>query len=534
MSALSRFVVSATFHGHRHTRTWDPSDPMVVGKTDKGPIWVIEQTKSGEIRVRSLATQEGELNNAHSQILTAEQIKRGVEFKIKKKEEEIALEIRAIAQLHPRMYRHSSGDLSKGFSVYEVVGDYNTQMKPCKQGYVGTFASEEVFKVSVENNQAKISTLKPGFVLETNGKIQSLDSVKEVVLNADEFFKTTLRFGYTSWYFSDFTESRKDKVFDWAETSVDTREFRKMATSALLLLFLFFGGVALWPKSEKEEIIPPQVVKVLVQKVKKEKGKKLELPGEKKEQKEKALATSEEVAPVKPNELIIPKGVAGKKVNKETNQKISKVQNLYAGIMKGGLTKILNNNQLLNNAKIGQGAKINGDLSNLSTAMSKLNVDINAGGNTDSKVAGFGGNSNAGTKGPAAIGYSDGVKGVAMSGTGGSKIAFGTMDAEVEEGLTKDEVGKVIHAHMKEVRYCYESSMVRADRVDGKVLLDFTINAQGKVAKISDRRPASSSIDPQLGECIMRRLRTWQFPNPKGGVTVDVSYPFIFKTLGGG
>jgi TonB family protein len=116
-------------------------------------------------------------------------------------------------------------------------------------------------------------------------------------------------------------------------------------------------------------------------------------------------------------------------------------------------------------------------------------------------------------------------------GTGGDRIALGTAEAEVEEGLTKEEVGRVIHAHMKEVRYCYESSMVRASRVDGKVILDFTINGKGVIATV---KVSNSSLpDAALGECIMRRLRTWQFPNPKGGVKVDVSYPFIFKTLGG-
>jgi TonB family protein len=62
-------------------------------------------------------------------------------------------------------------------------------------------------------------------------------------------------------------------------------------------------------------------------------------------------------------------------------------------------------------------------------------------------------------------------------------------------------------------------------------VLDFTINGKGIVAKA---KVSNSSLpDPALGECIQRRLRTWQFPNPKGGVNVDVAYPFIFKTLGG-
>jgi TonB family protein len=200
--------------------------------------------------------------------------------------------------------------------------------------------------------------------------------------------------------------------------------------------------------------------------------------------------------------------------------------------MRGGLMKIVDNKQLLESAKLGSGGLVKGDSKSVASALSNLALDVNAGGGSaNSKVVGFGGDTNAGVRGPATIGYSNGVKGAMSAGGGGDGISLGTGEAEVEEGLTKEEVGRVIHAHMKEVRYCYESSMVRASKVDGRVVLDFTINGKGVIAKV---KVSSSSLpDPALGECIMRRLRTWQFPNSKGGVNVDVAYPFIFKTLGG-
>jgi outer membrane biosynthesis protein TonB len=42
----------------------------------------------------------------------------------------------------------------------------------------------------------------------------------------------------------------------------------------------------------------------------------------------------------------------------------------------------------------------------------------------------------------------------------------------------------------------------------------------------------STLPDPKLDDCILRRLAKWPFPQPKGGVEVSVSYPFIFKNLG--
>ena len=153
------------------------------------------------------------------------------------------------------------------------------------------------------------------------------------------------------------------------------------------------------------------------------------------------------------------------------------------------------------------------------------------GGGADSKVAGFGGADGANVRGPASMGYGKGAVDGVMSGTGGTNIVLGVQDAEVDEGLTRDEVGKVIHSHMREVRGCYEASMLR-QKVEGQVALAFTIAATGKVSRSSVAQ--SSVADAALGECLKRHLGSWQFPKPKGGVTVNITYPFIFNTLGGG
>jgi outer membrane biosynthesis protein TonB len=42
-----------------------------------------------------------------------------------------------------------------------------------------------------------------------------------------------------------------------------------------------------------------------------------------------------------------------------------------------------------------------------------------------------------------------------------------------------------------------------------------------------------SSSDAVLDQCIRNKLMKWKFPKPRGGVGVDITYPFIFKVLGG-
>lgn len=120
---------------------------------------------------------------------------------------------------------------------------------------------------------------------------------------------------------------------------------------------------------------------------------------------------------------------------------------------------------------------------------------------------------------------------VGVQGQGGQFVSMNWSESTVEEGLTKDEVGKVIHAHMSEVRYCYESAMIHNPKLAGRILIDFTIIGTGNVhvATVKD----TTAKDTRLEGCLISKLKGWKFPKPKGGVRVAVSYPFLFKSLGG-
>jgi TonB family protein len=61
------------------------------------------------------------------------------------------------------------------------------------------------------------------------------------------------------------------------------------------------------------------------------------------------------------------------------------------------------------------------------------------------------------------------------------------------------------------------------------LILDFKISGTGSVASADVKE--SSLSDARLDDCVLRRLMGWKFPKPNGGVTVAVSYPFVFKAL---
>lgn len=146
-----------------------------------------------------------------------------------------------------------------------------------------------------------------------------------------------------------------------------------------------------------------------------------------------------------------------------------------------------------------------------------------AGESTSGPVALVGAGANGGSA------YGAGDSQAQIAGQGRGFVSLDLAQATVDEGLSREEVGRVIHAHFKEIRYCYESSLIRNPNNEGKVILDFSISGGGKVssAKVQD----NNLPDIRVSECIVAKLKTWGFPKPKGGVEVAVSYPFVFKNL---
>ena len=145
-------------------------------------------------------------------------------------------------------------------------------------------------------------------------------------------------------------------------------------------------------------------------------------------------------------------------------------------------------------------------------------------------VGTLGGGSNAGDGGPGSSGpgYGRGSNSK-VSGRGRSLVAVDTGASEVSDGLSMDEVGKVIAAHWAEVRYCYEASALRNDGSEGNVKINFSIGAPGAVR--SAGVSSATNPDRRLHECLVSRLKGWKFPKPHGGQAVAVVYPFNFKKI---
>ncbi|MFH2007360.1 MAG: AgmX/PglI C-terminal domain-containing protein [bacterium] len=102
--------------------------------------------------------------------------------------------------------------------------------------------------------------------------------------------------------------------------------------------------------------------------------------------------------------------------------------------------------------------------------------------------------------------------------------------AKVIGPLDASAIRKVARHHLAEVRHCYVSVGIAANRnLKGRVEVRFTIKPTGSVGTL---RIARSTLHHARTEsCIKSAMRRWRFPKSARGSTT-VNYPFTFVSKG--
>ena len=145
-------------------------------------------------------------------------------------------------------------------------------------------------------------------------------------------------------------------------------------------------------------------------------------------------------------------------------------------------------------------------------------------GNTG--LSGLGG---VGTKGVGGGmgGYGDTAFGGVGSGTL-SAIPL-AKDAKIDEGLDRSQIQATIMRYLSQVRACYEEGLKRNQALIGQVTMNFEVNGGGNLNY--SRVGRSSLNDRPVEDCISQKMMNWKFPQPRGGVNVKVSYPFMLRPV---
>lgn len=112
----------------------------------------------------------------------------------------------------------------------------------------------------------------------------------------------------------------------------------------------------------------------------------------------------------------------------------------------------------------------------------------------------------------------------ALALAGGHYVTPGSGEATADE----DDIRGVVHEHRDQIRYCYEVALAKDSRLEGKIVIDFTIDPSGAVTEPGISKAATTLLDAPVQRCIIDAVAGWQFARPTGGGVVHVSYPFIF------
>ncbi len=145
-------------------------------------------------------------------------------------------------------------------------------------------------------------------------------------------------------------------------------------------------------------------------------------------------------------------------------------------------------------------------------------------GNTG--LSGLGG---VGTKG--AGGGMGGYGDTAFGGVGSGTLSAIPLarDAVVDSGLDRSQIQATIMRYLSQVRACYEEGLKRNQALIGQVTMNFEVNGGGNINFARVQR--SSLNDRPVEECISQKMMNWKFPQPRGGVNVKVSYPFMLRPV---
>jgi outer membrane biosynthesis protein TonB len=95
--------------------------------------------------------------------------------------------------------------------------------------------------------------------------------------------------------------------------------------------------------------------------------------------------------------------------------------------------------------------------------------------------------------------------------------------SEIHGALEHEAIRKVVRKHIDEVRSCYSTALTPCPNLNGRVAVEFVIEASGEVGESKLREATTTD---KTAKCIVEAVKGWRFPRPSDGKPVTVIYPF--------
>lgn len=115
-----------------------------------------------------------------------------------------------------------------------------------------------------------------------------------------------------------------------------------------------------------------------------------------------------------------------------------------------------------------------------------------------------------------------------MRGRGANVPTMRIGQPTVTGDLDKAIIRRYIKRNIQKLTYCYEKQLLVKPAIAGSIRVDFTIAGTGRVTSSE----AKGDVDKNVDACFAGVIKAIEFPKPKNGGDVKVSYPFTMRPAG--
>lgn len=113
-----------------------------------------------------------------------------------------------------------------------------------------------------------------------------------------------------------------------------------------------------------------------------------------------------------------------------------------------------------------------------------------------------------------------------LGGKGAVTIDAGGAEENFEGSIDREAVRRVIRSILAQIKSCYERQLRTNTSLEGKVVIKFLIEDQGRVRQASTKTTTLNNATVEA--CVAARIREQRFPDPPAGTVAEVDYPFVF------
>ncbi len=212
------------------------------------------------------------------------------------------------------------------------------------------------------------------------------------------------------------------------------------------------------------------------------------------------------------------------KIKQNEKRPPDKQKVLSSGVL-GALTQAAAVDNVFGGAGLGVG--INSALSGLTGQRIGGGDALGGLGARGAGAGGAGGVVGIGGMGLGGPGGKGGVGKISLAGSGKAQTQIIPGKVVTKGGLDREVIAAVIRKNQRQIKYCYEKELSKDPNLYGKIVVFFVIDAAGGVqtAQIAETEMNSEPVE----SCMLRNIKRWKFPTPKGGGVVEVRYPWVFK-----